>query len=120
MGCYLSMEKGELRTTTIIDDLLKRGEPFSAREFLMKIIVLILIAGINLYTPYLPLAASTTAPSHSPSSPSGETLAQPEMRMLRLYSPKDLESCPLDKWGILDPGEWRRDMEGQVKREDGR
>lgn len=42
------------------------------------------------------------------------------MHMLRLYSTEDLEACPLDKWGILDPGETRRDpgREGE-KRQDG-
>jgi hypothetical protein len=44
------------------------------------------------------------------------------MRMLRLYSPDDLARCPLDKWGILDPGEYRRDQtEGeQLRRENGK
>lgn len=42
------------------------------------------------------------------------------MHMLRLYSPADLEACPLDKWGILDPGTERRDAEGKRQaREDG-
>lgn len=42
------------------------------------------------------------------------------MHMLRLYNTADLEACPLDKWGILDPGETRRDPghEGE-KRQDG-
>lgn len=42
------------------------------------------------------------------------------MHMLRLYNTADLEACPLDKWGILDPGETRRDpgCEGE-KRQDG-
>jgi 5-formyltetrahydrofolate cyclo-ligase len=39
------------------------------------------------------------------------------MHMLRLYSPADLAGCPLDKWGILDPGTRRHDAEGE--REDG-
>jgi 5-formyltetrahydrofolate cyclo-ligase len=39
------------------------------------------------------------------------------MDMLRLYSLADMHACPLDKWGILDPGLDRRDVEG--KREDG-
>lgn len=43
------------------------------------------------------------------------------MHMLRLYSPADLEACPLDRWGILDPGTERRDPEGKGQaREDGR
>jgi len=44
---------------------------------------------------------------------------QPGMRMLRLYSLRDLAKCPLDKWGIPDPGEARREVEGEVMREDG-
>jgi 5-formyltetrahydrofolate cyclo-ligase len=39
------------------------------------------------------------------------------MHMLRLYSVEDLDKCPTDKWGILDPGEERRDT-GE-KRENG-
>lgn len=39
------------------------------------------------------------------------------MDMLRLYSTADMEACPLDKWGILDPGTHRRDLQGE--REDG-
>jgi hypothetical protein len=40
------------------------------------------------------------------------------MKMLRLYSTTDLEACPLDKWGILDPGLVRRDVEGSERRKD--
>ena len=40
------------------------------------------------------------------------------MDMLRLYTLQDMKACPLDKWGILDPGTERRDVEG--KREDGK
>lgn len=29
--------------------------------------------------------------------------------MLRLYSQEDLRRCPLDKWGIMDPGTHRRE-----------
>ncbi|WOO84554.1 5-formyltetrahydrofolate cyclo-ligase [Vanrija pseudolonga] len=50
-----------------------------------------------LYTPYLPPAASQADQD------------TPLMEMLRLYSPADLAACPLDKWGILDPGTVRRD-----------
>jgi len=39
--------------------------------------------------------------------------------MLRLYSTQDRNSCPLDKWGILDPGLNRRDTECEMRREDG-
>lgn len=38
--------------------------------------------------------------------------------MLRLYSTQDLENCPLDRWGIVDPGVERRDMDKSL-REDG-
>jgi 5-formyltetrahydrofolate cyclo-ligase len=34
------------------------------------------------------------------------------MHMLRLYSLEDMRACPLDKWGILDPGEDRKDAHG--------
>lgn len=74
-----------------------------------------LIIGVELYTPYLPPPPSAPAPAPSSSDP--PISATSEMRMLRLYSPADLEACPLDKWGILDPGETRRDT-GE-KREDG-
>lgn len=61
-----------------------------------------------LYTPYLPPAASQADQD------------TPLMEMLRLYSPADLAGCPLDEWGILDPGTGRRDAghEGE-RREDG-
>lgn len=41
--------------------------------------------------------------------------------MLRLYSEDDLARCPLDKWGILDPGTHRREqgLESEA-REDGK
>ena len=42
------------------------------------------------------------------------------MKMLRLYSVEDLARCPLDKWGILDPGTHRRELgKEQESREDG-
>ncbi|WWC67405.1 5-formyltetrahydrofolate cyclo-ligase [Kwoniella pini CBS 10737] len=88
IGCYLSMKHGELRTNRIVDHILKRGS--------------------TLYTPFIP---STT--SHSPEA-QGSVPSQ-DMRMLRLYSPADLEKCPLDKWGILDPGEMRNDREGEER-----
>jgi 5-formyltetrahydrofolate cyclo-ligase len=72
--------------------------------------------GKRLYTPYLPpLSASTDTPSHDEM-----TLPKAEMKMLRLYSEEDLARCPLDKWGILDPGTHRREegLEDQ-SREDG-
>ncbi|TXT07314.1 hypothetical protein VHUM_03484 [Vanrija humicola] len=61
-----------------------------------------------LFTPYLPPAASQAEQ---------ET---PLMEMLRLYSPADLAACPLDKWGILDPGTARRDAghEGQPREDE--
>ncbi|OCF44982.1 5-formyltetrahydrofolate cyclo-ligase [Kwoniella heveanensis CBS 569] len=40
---------------------------------------------------------------------------EPEMKMLKLYNPADLAACPLDKWGILDPGLERRDVEGTLR-----
>lgn len=40
--------------------------------------------------------------------------------MLCLYSEEDLARCPLDKWGILDPGTHRRELgKEQESREDG-
>jgi 5-formyltetrahydrofolate cyclo-ligase len=42
------------------------------------------------------------------------------MKMLRLYSEEDLAHCPLDKWGILDPGTHRRELGKESEpREDG-
>lgn len=42
------------------------------------------------------------------------------MKMLRLYSQEDLRHCPLDKWGILDPGTHRREAgKESEEREDG-
>lgn len=61
-------------------------------------------ASTALYTPYIP----------PPASPD----VTPDMRMLRLYSQEDLGGCPLDKWGILDPGTTRRDG-GREERQDG-
>lgn len=40
------------------------------------------------------------------------------MDMLRLYNEADLAACPVDKWGILDPGTHRRDVPDEA-REDG-
>jgi 5-formyltetrahydrofolate cyclo-ligase len=63
--------------------------------------------GKTLYTPYLPPAA-------------GSSKGKAEMKMLRLYSEEDLSRCPLDKWGILDPGTHRRELgKEQEPREDG-
>lgn len=43
------------------------------------------------------------------------------MKMLRLYSQEDIRCCPLDKWGILDPGTHRREEENKSEeRADGR
>ena len=39
--------------------------------------------------------------------------------MLRLYSAEDLVRCPLDPWGIPDPGPTRLDAERSVQRESG-
>jgi 5-formyltetrahydrofolate cyclo-ligase len=67
---------------------------------------------VKLYTPYLPAPNLDTITSLPGSGKPGNV-----MRMLRLYSQEDLAACPLDKWGILDPGEYRRDT-GE-KRHDG-
>jgi len=56
-----------------------------------------------LYTPYLPPSATIK----------GEPT--PPMDMLRLYNEADLAACPLDKWGILDPGTHRRDLPDQSR-----
>ncbi|WRT63116.1 5-formyltetrahydrofolate cyclo-ligase [Kwoniella shivajii] len=90
VGCYLSMKHGELRTGGIVNHLLSRGS--------------------TLYTPFISLPTSHS-PEAQPSS------ASQGMKMLKLYSTDDLDRCPLDKWGILDPGETRRDVEG-TDRED--
>jgi len=37
------------------------------------------------------------------------------MEMLKLYSLEDLKGCPLDKWGILDPGTSRYDVSGETR-----
>jgi 5-formyltetrahydrofolate cyclo-ligase len=81
----------------------------------MIVFLQVLNIGVKLYTPYLPPPLLTPATSLSSADP--RTSATSDMRMLRLYSRADLEACPLDKWGILDPGETRRDT-GE-KREDG-
>ncbi|WWC90290.1 5-formyltetrahydrofolate cyclo-ligase [Kwoniella dendrophila CBS 6074] len=88
VGCYLSMKHGELRTNGIVDHILKRGT--------------------TLYTPFIP-----PPPSRSPEAQ--PQTSEQDMKMLRLYSPADLEKCPLDKWGILDPGETRNDVEGDIR-----
>jgi 5-formyltetrahydrofolate cyclo-ligase len=42
------------------------------------------------------------------------------MQMLRVYSQEDLKNCPLDKWGLLDPGAKRREPgKEEEEREDG-
>ncbi|OWZ56739.1 5-formyltetrahydrofolate cyclo-ligase [Cryptococcus neoformans var. grubii Br795] len=93
VGCYLSMAQGELRTNLIVDHLLKRGT--------------------SLYTPYIPAPPSRT---HNPSTPSlSGPSSEQDMRMLRLYSTQDLENCPLDRWGIVDPGVERRDMDKSLR-----
>lgn len=116
VGCYLSMAKGELRTARIVDEILRKGE--ASEVVSLSYFHSWTGAGTTLYTPYLPPAASVTS-SYDSTSPSVMADYPPEMRMLRIYSPRDLQSCPLDKWGILDPGGWRRDVEEEVKREDG-
>ncbi|OCF34553.1 5-formyltetrahydrofolate cyclo-ligase [Kwoniella heveanensis BCC8398] len=104
VGCYLSMKHGELRTDGIVDHLLQRGK--------------------SLYTPYIPphqskpnFRSSLDAPKGSSKLPSVSEVqaTEPEMKMLKLYNPADLAACPLDKWGILDPGLERRDVEGTLR-----
>ncbi|ODN86824.1 5-formyltetrahydrofolate cyclo-ligase [Cryptococcus wingfieldii CBS 7118] len=93
VGCYLSMKKGELQTDGIVDHLLRRGS--------------------SLYTPYIPAPPKH---SHNPSAPSPSSPAPEEdMKMLRLYSKEDLERCPEDRWGIVDPGLERKDGEGGLR-----
>ncbi|WVO15147.1 5-formyltetrahydrofolate cyclo-ligase [Cryptococcus depauperatus] len=93
VGCYLSMAQGELQTVQIVDHLLCRGS--------------------SLYTPYIPVAP----PQIRHSKPPPSLAPQQDMHMLRLYSSEDLANCPLDKWGIVDPGLYRKDNE-QSLRED--
>ncbi|WVF66768.1 5-formyltetrahydrofolate cyclo-ligase [Kwoniella sp. CBS 6097] len=104
VGCYLSMKHGELRTGGIVDHLLQRGT--------------------SLYTPYIPPQQSQSKAESSLDTPKGSSdlpsvsqvqAQEPDMKMLKLYNPADLEKCPLDKWGILDPGLERRDLEGAAR-----
>ncbi|KAE8541296.1 5-formyltetrahydrofolate cyclo-ligase [Cryptococcus gattii VGV] len=69
--------------------------------------------GTSLYTPYIPAppARIQNPSAPSPSRPSPEQ----DMRMLRLYSIQDLENCPLDRWGIIDPGVERKDVEKSLR-----
>ncbi|CAD6584448.1 MAG: 5,10-methenyltetrahydrofolate synthetase [Tremellales sp. Tagirdzhanova-0007] len=93
VACYLSMARGELRTSMIVDDLLGRD--------------------VKLYTPYL-----RSSPDSSDVVSPGDAIYHAEMCMLRMYNSRDLAQCPLDKWRIKDPGEWRRDTDEVIKRED--
>lgn len=80
-------------------------------------------AGKKLYTPYLPPAATASSDKaiKSDQAKTPKTLDEdhepgsenPLMEMLRLYTNEDLEQCPLDKWGILDPGLRRFDVDEQ-------
>ena len=91
------MANGELRTKGIVQDVLASGM-YHLRACLTK--------GKTLYTPYLPPAVASSSKA--------------EMKMLRLYSEEDLAGCPLDKWGILDPGTHRREVGKEHEaREDG-
>jgi 5-formyltetrahydrofolate cyclo-ligase len=96
------MKKGELRTGAIVDDLLLQCACGSRRH-----------ANAN---------GSEQGAVHALPAPAASQADQdtPLMEMLRLYSPADFAGCPLDKWGILDPGTGRRDAghEGE-RREDG-
>jgi len=92
------MASEELRTDGIVKDLLASGMSFCETG---------LTIGKTLYTPYLPPPTSTSSKA--------------EMKMLRLYSEEDLARCPLDKWGILDPGTHRRELgKEEDTREDGK
>lgn len=110
------MAHGELRTNLIVDHLLKRGNTAHPAVYALKIKAQFDCPGTSLYTPYIPAPpARTNNPSApSPSSPSPEH----DMRMLRLYTTQDLKNCPLDRWGIIDPGVERKDVEKSL-REDG-
>ncbi|GHJ87016.1 hypothetical protein NliqN6_3418 [Naganishia liquefaciens] len=90
IGCYLSMQDGEVGTEGIVREVLWNQTP--------------------LYVPIIPVAPS--APRHTPPPP------QHDMRMLRLYSQRDLESLARDKWGIPDAGDRRADLDEATRRED--
>jgi len=91
------MASGELCTEGIVKDILASGTSLP-KAWLM--------IGKTLYTPYLPPPTSTSSKA--------------KMKMLRLYSEEDLARCPLDKWGILDPGTHRRELgKEEEPREDG-
>lgn len=110
------MAQGELRTNLIVDHLLKRGNTVHPLLYILKIKAYFDCLGTSLYTPYIPAPPSRT---HNPSTPSlSGPSSEQDMRMLRLYSTQDLENCPLDRWGIVDPGVERRDMDKSL-REDG-
>ncbi|ORX35179.1 hypothetical protein BD324DRAFT_122576 [Kockovaella imperatae] len=103
IGCYLSMAQGELRTDLIVRHILESGK--------------------KLYTPYLPNVAKAIGKPTPGSSAVNSEEDHPapilaSMQMLRLYSEEDLSLCPLDKWGIPDPGELRRDCQMKTARED--
>ncbi|KAI5448807.1 hypothetical protein NCC49_006355 [Naganishia albida] len=90
VGCYLSMQDGEVGTEGIVDELLRSGTP--------------------IYVPIIPPPPPDLA-KHAP-PPSTH-----DMRMLRLYSAADYAHLPRDRWGIPDAGAARADVEGE-KRED--
>jgi 5-formyltetrahydrofolate cyclo-ligase len=104
------MGKGELRTGEIVETCLKMGTsavPLACSLGCRYANVVAEVQDKKLYIPYLPPAASVPSAAEQ----------TPTMDMLRLYSIADMEACPLDKWGILDPGMHRRDLQGE--REDG-
>jgi 5-formyltetrahydrofolate cyclo-ligase len=111
------MTKGELRTNQIVRDLLSEGESYVSTGMLGTYDL-----GTKLYTPYIPPQQGLTRPSANDPGASRATAPMkenPAMRLLRVYSFEDLERCPLDKWGIIDPGLLRRDIPGDMEREDG-
>ncbi|RXK38377.1 5-formyltetrahydrofolate cyclo-ligase [Tremella mesenterica] len=101
VGCYLSMAHAELRTPLIVDDLLSHGQ--------------------SLFVPYLPPTPADPIDQstfHAPSASVENTIDAADMHFLRLYSKEDQAACPLDKWGILDPGVHRGDDPSQPRRQD--
>lgn len=97
------MSKGELRTSAIIREIISQSEPDLGEVGRVD------GSDKALFVPYIPHEA------HPGGDGPSET---PAMRMLRMYSKEDLEQCPLDKWGIVDPGLRRLDGEGRPPRED--
>ncbi|KAJ9103250.1 hypothetical protein QFC21_002673 [Naganishia friedmannii] len=114
VGCYLSMQKGELSTDGIVRYLLGRGD-FCVFFLVQRVRSHVKLPGTPLYVPIIPsppTSSTSSAPPYAPPAPSHD------MRMLRLYSTQDWESLKRDKWGIPDAGTERKDLEGCIPRED--